>query len=91
MRFVPVRDFRIRPGTVWSYLDKNEAIVITSKGKPIALLTAVSDATFDETLTALRRTKTELAVSRMRKTALKKKITPKDIEAEIIAARKARK
>lgn len=91
MRFVTVRDFRIRPGTVWSNLDKNEAIVITSKGKPIALLTAVSDATFDETLTALRRTKAELAVSRMRKTALKKKVTPKDIEAEITVARKARK
>jgi len=91
MRFVTVRDFRIRPGTVWSNLDKNEAIVITSKGKPIALLTGVSDATFDETVTALRRTKAELAVSRMRKTALKKKVTPKDIEAEIIAARKARK
>ena len=91
MRFVTVRDFRIRPGTVWSNLDKNEAIVITSKGKPIALLTAVSDATFDETLTALRRTKAELAVSRMRKTAPKKKVTPKDIEAEITVARKARK
>ena len=89
-----VRDFRIRPGTVWSNLDKNEEIVITSKGKPIALLTGVSDVTFDETLKLLRRAKAELAVSRMRKASIKKglsKLTAKEIDAEITAARKARK
>ncbi|MDO9289386.1 MAG: hypothetical protein Q7T83_11430 [Thermodesulfovibrionales bacterium] len=94
MKFVTVRDFRIRPGTVWSNLDKNEEIVITSKGKPIALLTGVSDVTFDETLKLLRRAKAELAVSRMRKASIKKglsKLTTKEIDAEIIAARKARK
>lgn len=91
MRFVTVRDFRIRPGSVWDSLEKNNEVVITSNGKPIALLTGVSDINFDETLKAIRRAKAELAVSRMRKAALKKKVTPKDIEAEIIAARKARK
>ncbi|MBI5026230.1 MAG: hypothetical protein HZC12_05795 [Nitrospirae bacterium] len=94
MKFVTVRDFRIKPGTVWSDLEKNEEVVITSKGKPIALLTGVSNVTFDDTLTVLRRAKAELAVSRMRKTSLKKglpKLTTKDIEVEIKAARKARK
>ena len=94
MKFVTVRDFRIRPGNVWANLDKNEEIVITSKGKPIALLTGVSDVTFDETLRLLRLAKAELAVSRMRKLSLKKgvsKLTAKEIETEIIAARKAKK
>ncbi|MEW6110195.1 MAG: hypothetical protein AB1632_13675 [Nitrospirota bacterium] len=94
MKFVTVRDFRLRPGAVWSNLDKNEEIVITSKGKPIALLTGVSDVTFDETLKLLRRAKAELAVSRMRTASLKKglsKLTTKEIEAEIIAARKSRR
>ena len=88
------RDFRIRPGAVWSNLDKNEEIVITSKGKPIALLTGVSDVTFDETLKLLRRAKAELAVSKMRKASSKKglsNLTAKEIDAEITAARKARK
>jgi len=94
MKFVTVRDFRIRPGAVWESLEKNKEVVITSKGKPIALLTDVSEVTFDRTLTALRRAKAELAVSRMRKTSLQKglsKLTAKDIETEIVAARKARK
>lgn len=94
MKFVTVRDFRIRPGAVWSNLEKNEEVVITSNGKPIALLTGVSDISFDETLKALRRAKAELAVSRMRGTSLKKglsKLTAKDIEVEIMATRKARK
>lgn len=94
MKFVTVRDFRIRPGTVWDNLEKNKEVVITSNGKPIALLTGVSDINFDETLRALRRAKAELAVSRMRGTSLKKglsKFTAKDIEVEIIATRKARK
>ncbi len=94
MKFVTVRDFRIKPGTVWSNLEKKEEVVITSNGKPIALLTGVSDVTFDETLRALRRAKAELAVSRMRQSAEKKGLsglTPKEIEAEIAAARKKRK
>lgn len=94
MKFVTVRDFRIRPGSVWSNLEKKEEVVITSNGKPIALLTGVTDVTFDETLRALRRAKAELAVSRMRQTALKKGLsglTAKEIETEITAARKKRK
>ncbi len=94
MKFVTVRDFRIKPGTVWSKLEKKEEVVITSNGKPIALLTGVNDINFDETVRALRRAKAELSVSRMRQTADKKGLpgfTPKEIEAEIAAVRKKRK
>jgi len=93
MKFVTVRDFRIRPGNVWKKLEENEEVVITSSGKPIALLTSISDVDFDEKLKVLRRTKAELAVSRMRKTAIKKGISnlgKKEIESEIIAARRTR-
>jgi prevent-host-death family protein len=93
MKFVTVRDFRIRPGNVWKKLEENEEVVITSSGKPIALLTSISDVDFDEKLGVLRRTKAELAVSRMRKIAIKKGISnlgKKEIESEIIAARRKR-
>jgi prevent-host-death family protein len=93
MKFVTVRDFRIRPGVVWKNLEKNEEVVITSSGKPIALLTSISDVNFDEKLRVLRRTKAELAASRMRKTALKKgvsRLSKKQIESEIRAVRRAR-
>ena len=94
MKFVSVRDFRIKPGTVWNNLEKNEEIIITSNGKPVALLTRVSDVTFDETLKALRRAKAELAVSRMRKASHKKglsKLGTREIDSEIASSRKNRK
>ena len=94
MKFVTVRDFRLRPGSVWRNLEKDEDVVITSKGKPIAILTGTSDVTFDETISAIRRSKAELAVSRMRKLAIKKGlhgISEGEIDAEIKAVRKARR
>lgn len=93
MKFVTVRDFRIRPGAVWKNLEKNEEVIITSNGKPIAMLTGISDVTFDETIKVFRRTKAELAISRMRKAAVKKRlsgISGEEIEAEIKAVRRAR-
>ncbi len=94
MKFVTVRDFRIRPGAVWKTLEEEEEVVITSNGRPIALLTGVSDVNFDETVKMVRRTKAELAVSRMRKGALKRGLSglaEKEIEAEITAARKSKR
>jgi prevent-host-death family protein len=93
MKFVTVRDFRIRPGEVWKNLEKDEEVIITSNGKPIAMLTGISDVTFDETLKIFRRAKAELAVSRMRKAAARKglsRISKEKIEAEIKAVRKER-
>jgi prevent-host-death family protein len=93
MKFVTVRDFRIRPGEVWKNLEKDEEVIITSNGKPIAMLTGISDVTFDETLKIFRRTKAELAVSKIRKTAVRRglsSIPKEEIEAEIKAVRRAR-
>jgi prevent-host-death family protein len=93
MKFVTVRDFRIRPGAVWKNLEKGEEVIITSNGKPIAMLTGISDVTFDETIMVFRRAKAELAVSRMRKTATKKGLSGlsrEEIDTEIRAVRKAR-
>lgn len=94
MKFITARDFRIRPGSVWENLKKNNEVVITSNGKPIALLTGVSDINFDETLKAIRRAKAEIALSKMRAASLEKglsKLSDKEIEAEIRSVRKARK
>jgi len=93
MKFITVRDFRIRPGTIWKNLEDEEEVVITSNGKPIALLTSISDVTFDETLKVIQRAKAELAVSRLRKAALRKGlsgVSKKEIESEIKAVRRAR-
>jgi len=38
MKFVTVRDLRLKAAKVWKQLQKEKEMVITSNGKPIALL-----------------------------------------------------
>lgn len=41
MRFISVRDLNTKPKEIWSRI-KNEEVVMTSNGKPIALLSGVT-------------------------------------------------
>lgn len=94
MEFVSVRDLRIRPGQVWQRLSQTGDLVITSNGKPVALLWSVDDATLEQTVIALRRARAQMAVSQLRAAAQasgKANLSAKDIEAEIRAARRSRK
>lgn len=94
MEFVSVRELRIQPGQVWKRLSESNELVITSNGKPIALLSGVTDATLEQTLTALRRARAQVAVSQLRASAQARgadKMATAEIDAEIKAARKARR
>jgi antitoxin (DNA-binding transcriptional repressor) of toxin-antitoxin stability system len=42
MRFVTVREFRGKSAKIWSELAQEKEMVITSRGKPIAILSSVS-------------------------------------------------
>lgn len=89
MQFVSVRDFRIRPGEIWNRL-KDDDLVVTSNGRPIAILTDVDAENLEETLSMLRRLRAQMAVSRMRQTATESgaaQLTADEIEAEIQEAR----
>ncbi len=43
MKFIAVRDFRTRSSKIWQELAEEKELVITSNGKPIAILSAVSE------------------------------------------------
>ena len=93
MKFVTVRDLRTSPAQVWKALPGEQQIVITNNGKPIALLTPVSDATLEETVSAVRRARAMQAVRRAQASAAKRglsDLTTDEINEEIRAARKAR-
>ena len=68
MRFVPVRELSTKPKEVWKKI-KGDDVIITSNGRPIAILSAVSEATLDRALRALRRGRALLALEEMQKTA----------------------
>lgn len=47
MKFVQVREIRTRYGKVLEQLRKEKKIVLTSKGKPVALLTELNEDNFE--------------------------------------------
>lgn len=93
MDFVAVRDFRIRPGTVWKRLKKSGNLLVTSNGKPIAMLRDIEGHDIAEEIKLEALSKGLNAVSRMREHAIREGInalSEKDIGKEIKAVRKHR-
>jgi prevent-host-death family protein len=91
MDFVTVRDLRIRPADVWRRLREKRDLLITSSGRPIAVMVGVGEGEdVEATLTALRRVRAQAAICRMRRSAAAKglnRMTPEEVDAEIAAAR----
>jgi prevent-host-death family protein len=93
MRYVSVRDLNTKPKEVWKKVREDD-VVVTSNGKPIAILTEASEATIDRRLKALRRSRALLAIEEMQKLAAERgldRLTDKEIDAEIRAVRKNRR
>jgi antitoxin (DNA-binding transcriptional repressor) of toxin-antitoxin stability system len=65
MKFVTVRDFRTSPSSIWKKLPVEREMIITNNGKPIALLTPLSDETLEDTVSAVRRAMAINAVKKM--------------------------
>lgn len=94
MNFVSVRELRSRSADVWRALAIERQLVVTSNGKPIALLCATSPETFDETLNALRQAEALQAIQHMHEDARKSgadQMSLDEINAEITAARRDRR
>jgi len=71
MRFVTVRDLRTSSADIWRSLPKEQEMVITNNGKPIALLTPISDRNLEETLSTIRRAKAINAVKMIQQESIK--------------------
>lgn len=93
MKFVAVRDLRLKPGQVWERLDREGEMIITSNGKPIALLTRIKEEDFEKTVAAVRRARALMAMEEMQRASLAAgadRMSDAEIEAEISAARRRR-
>jgi len=93
MRFISVRDLNTKPREIWSKI-KDEEVVITSNGKPIALLSGVTEETLEKTVRSIRRSRALIALEEMQKKSMElglDKWTDSQIESEIRAVRKSRK
>jgi len=93
MDYVTVRELRAESGKVWDRVEAGEEIVITRNGKPFALLLHTKPSEVEAALRAYRASRFGIVLDRIH-THVKMhgldRITDKEIEAEIAAARKER-
>jgi len=83
-----------RSAEVWRELAVEHEMVVTSNGKPIAIQTATSEETFEQSIREVRRARALQAVSKLqqRSVATRRDTTSdEEIEAEIAAVRAARR
>jgi prevent-host-death family protein len=93
IKFVSSREIRVNPRPVFEAAEEGDEVVITSHGKPVALLVGVNGEDLEETIRLVRRARAQVAVSRMRRAASRKgsdNLSREEIEAEIAVARSER-
>jgi antitoxin (DNA-binding transcriptional repressor) of toxin-antitoxin stability system len=93
MKFISVRDLRSKSAQVWKELPQEREMIITSNGRPIAIIAAISDSNLEESLSAFRQARAVEAVASLQRRSVEMgndKITMDEIDAEIKAVRKKR-
>ena len=93
MRTISVRDLRSKSAQIWRDLSREKDMVITSKGRPVGVLSYASESNLEKTLTAVRRARAMLSVLSMQVRSVKSgrdAITRDEINAEIKAVRRRR-
>ncbi|MGA3057506.1 MAG: type II toxin-antitoxin system Phd/YefM family antitoxin [Candidatus Limnocylindrales bacterium] len=94
MRFVSVRDLRGKSAEIWRELPQEREMVITSNGRPIAILAAVGESNVEESLASFRRARAVDAVASVQRRSVARggdRLSAAEIEAEVAASRKARR
>jgi antitoxin (DNA-binding transcriptional repressor) of toxin-antitoxin stability system len=93
MRFISVRDMRSKSAEIWRELPGEREMVITSNGRPIAILSAVGESNVEQALASFRRARAVDAVASMQRRSASSggKLSAAGVEAEIAAARRARR
>ena len=92
MRFVPVREFRNNSASVLRRLRQEGSLVVTSNGKPVALVRNLNEDNLVREIAALERDTFLKALSDLQAGAAKKANKPSDadIQAEVRTIRRRR-
>lgn len=91
MEFVPYRLLRNEPGELRKRLAQQGQLVLTSEGKPLALMLSLDPDRLEEIVMLVSRLRAQLAVSEMREQARRHDIDslkPRQVEAQIRAVRR---
>ena len=93
MKFLSVRDLSGMSAHILIDLSDERELIVTSNGRPIAILASITEENLEESLSAFRRSRAvEAVVSLQRKSAEKgtDKISLDEINAEIKSVREQR-
>ncbi|MDK3161831.1 type II toxin-antitoxin system prevent-host-death family antitoxin [Kamptonema cortianum] len=94
MKFLSVRDLRGNSARVWRELPTEKEMVITSNGRPVAVLTAVNEANVEKSLAAWRQARALQIITEIQTESARKGtsvLSLDEINAEISSARKTRR
>jgi len=90
VKFVTVRDLRLKPGHIWELAKRERDLIITSNGRPVAILTGVDESTVGEELDTIQRARALRALDSIHRDSVTKgtdKISEDEIQSEIDDAR----
>ena len=94
MKFLSVRDLKTKSSQVWKDLPEQKEMVVTSNGRPIALLSSINENNLEQVLTAFRRARATNALTSIQYDSIQKgtdMISMDEINAEIGVIRSKRK
>ncbi len=94
MKFISVRNLRGKSAEVWKGLPQDREVVVTSNGRPIAILSAVNESNLEESLSAIRQARAVEAVMSLQRRSVERGtdgISMDEIDAEIRVARRRRR
>ena len=63
MKFLSVRDLKTKSSQVWKDLPEQKEMIVTSNGRPIALLSSINENNLEQVLTAFRHARATNAVA----------------------------
>ena len=94
MKFLSVRDLKTKSSQVWKDLPDQKDMVITSNGRPIAILSSINENNLEQILSAFRQARAIEAVTSVQYESVRKgtdKMTLEEINNEIKSVRSKRK
>ncbi|MDR1217167.1 MAG: hypothetical protein LBJ99_01115 [Oscillospiraceae bacterium] len=92
MKFLSIRELRSSTSQLKEMLSGNDKVVLTTNGKPTALMIGVDENSFEDLLNDLRSARVRRSIKQMREHSERlclDEMTLDDINAEISAVRSA--
>lgn len=94
MKFVSVRELRNRTSQLWRDLERERDLIVTSHGKPVAILSATDEHSLERALGDIRRSRARAALAEIHREAARRgldRLSMEEIDTEIKAARSRRR